>query len=285
MKNFSGLSAVRSIETHVMNLHLMIGVILFGLTLLPASQLEGQNQLHTGNTNNELCNSDSFKGLSELSVFVEPVPKNQGITNDGKYLYVSPDHHTIEKRNISDFKLIASATYPDKIGGLFYDSVRDEILTCSGQYTTGGAAFINRIDKNTLSEIASINISKHTKHGVNAIVRIGNKIYVGETAVNYDTEPKHWYSFDLDFNFIESVFSHPSSRGSYDWQDATMFDGKIFATDHNGVVYAFCILADGQLSIIGNHDSSGNYFEGITHVDELFLIWNHEVGFVTAKLK
>lgn len=227
----------------------------------------------------------SFGGLEEIEAIFTPVPKNQGITNDGKFLYISPDHHTIEKRSLSDFKLISSATYPDKIGGLFYDSESDEVLTCSGQYKTGGDAFISRINKNTLQLTETIDISKYTNHGVNAIVRLGDKFYVGETAVRDEAEPKSWYSFDLAFNYIEPVFSHSTSAGSYDWQDATVFEDLIYATDHNGFVFVFSVLPNGQLSPLGIHDSSGKYFEGITSVDNLFLIWKHKVGIVTAKLK
>lgn len=255
------------------------------LTPLPSSVRTGNifsdNALH----DKALCDDKSFVGLAEIETIYEPVPKNQGITNDGKYLYISPDHHTIEKRNLIDFELIESATYPDKIGGLFYDSESDEILTCSGQYKTDGDAFITRINKNTLSIIETIDISKYTNHGVNAIVRLGNKFYVGETAVSDEEKPKSWYSFDLDFNFIESVYSHATTAGSYDWQDATVYDDLIVATDHNGVVFAFCVLSNGQLSPIGKYDSSRKYYEGITRLEKLFLIWNQKVGIVSARLK
>ncbi len=267
-----------------MNHQLVITTLFLFLSL---SWSEFEEQINYGNISGtlELCGGGSFDGLQEVETIFAPVPINQGITNDGKYLYISPDHHTIEKRNISDFELIESATYPDKIGGLFYDSESDEILTCSGEYKTDGDAFISRINKNTLSIIETIDISKYTRHGVNAIVRLRDKIYVGETAVRDEAEPKSWYSFDLNFNFIESVYSHSTTAGSYDWQDATVYNGQIYATDHNGFVYAFCVLPNGQLSPIGNHDSSGKYFEGITNVDGLFLIWKHKDGIISAKFK
>ena len=228
---------------------------------------------------------DSFNGFKEIETLFTPVARNQGMTNDGKYLYISPDHHTIEKRNINDFTLLKSATYKDKIGGLFYDSERDEILTCSGQYITAGNAFISRINKNDLTKIESIDISAYTRHGVNAIVRLGDKIYIGETAVSHDAEPKSWYAFDLNFNFIGKVFSHTSEKGSYDWQDATVYNGKIYATDHNGFVFAFKILRNGQLSSLGSYDSSRKYPEGITRTNNLFLFWKVKEGIVSAKLK
>lgn len=233
----------------------------------------------------ELRGGQPFDGLEEIETVFSPVPKNQGITTDGGYLYFSPDHHTIEKRKSSDFELILSATYPDKIGGLFYDSASDEVLTCSGQYKTGGDAFITRINKNTLSIIETIDISEYTRHGVNAIVRLGDKFYVGETAVRDEAEPKSWYTFDLDFNFIESVYSHSTTAGSYDWQDATVYKDLIYATDHNGFIFAFSVLPSGQLSPVGVHDSSGKYFEGITNVNGLFYIWKHGTGVISAKLK
>lgn len=235
--------------------------------------------------NRGMCANKSFDGLTEIKTVFEPVPKNQGITNDGVYYYVSPDHHTIEKRKMSNFDLIKSATYPDKIGGLFFDYDADEILTCSGQYETGGDAFVSRINKNTLQITETIDISKHTRHGVNAIVRLGNKYYVGETAVGDDAEPKSWFSFDQHFDFIETVYSHQSQKGSYDWQDATVYNGKIIATDHNGFVFAFCVLPNGQLSALGKYDSSGRYYEGITIKENRFYIWKSKVGIISATLK
>ncbi|MCB0688890.1 MAG: hypothetical protein KDC53_20270, partial [Saprospiraceae bacterium] len=212
-------------------LQIKIEVVIIALCFfssLSLSELYAQNSSDNQLLNRQLCEDVSFKGLKEIAVIYQPVPSNQGITNDGVYLYVSPNHSTIEKRKISNYELIKSAQYPDLIGGLFYDPERDEILTCSGEYETGGDAFISRINKNTLAKIETINISEYTEHGVNAIVRFEDKIYVSETAVNDDMEPKSWHSFDSDFNFIESVFSHVTTSGSFDWQDATVYDGRIY---------------------------------------------------------
>lgn len=226
-----------------------------------------------------------FNGLTEVGTLFSPVPINQGMTHDGKYLYVLPDHHTIEKRDIRSFALLASATHKDKIGGLFYDAKRDEILTCSGQYITGGKAFISRINKNDLTRIEHIDISQYTRHGVNAIVRIGNDIYVGETAVGHDSLEKSWYRFDKDFNFKGEVYSHATEKGSFDWQDATVYKHVIYATDHNGFVHALRISKNGTLISLGVYDSSRKYAEGITQKKGTFLIWKNKTGIVSATLK
>jgi hypothetical protein len=226
-----------------------------------------------------------FNGFVETETLFTPVPTNQGITNDGRFLYISPDHHTIEKRDIRTFALLESATHKNRIGGLYYDAKRDEILTCSGEYITGGKAFISRINKNNLSQIEHIDISKYTHHGINAIVRTGNNIYVGETAVGHDSLKKSWYRFDQNFNFKGTVYSHTGEKGSYDWQDATVYKGIIYATDHNGFVHAFSILKDGQLVSLGSHDSLRKYAEGITQKNGVFTIWKKKTGIVSAKLK
>lgn len=226
-----------------------------------------------------------FTGLAETGTFFSPVPRNQGFTHDGKYWYISPDHSTIEKRRLDDFELIESATHPDKIGGLFYDPIRDEILTCSGEYKWGGKAFISRINKDNLEEIEHIDISAHTKQGVNAIVRLGDKIYVGETAVGSSNKPKSWYEFDMDFNFVDTVYTHITNKGEYDWQDATVIGETIYATDHEGFVYAFHVARDGKLISSDRYDSSGGYMEGITQKNNQFYIWKKGTGIVTAELK
>lgn len=233
----------------------------------------------------DTCKEGWVKGLQERDILFKSVPKNQGMTNDGVYLYVSPDHHTIEKRDLNNFSLIQSAAYRDKIGGLFYDVQTGEILTCSGEYITGGKAFISRINKSDLSIIATIDISDFTNHGVNAIVKLKDRIYVGETAVNHDKKEKSWYVFDTDFNFIDIVFSHISEKGSYDWQDATVYKNQIIATDHNGFVYAFCVLPNGRLSLTGRLGSAGRYPEGITRKNDLFFLWKPGAGIVTTMLK
>ena len=260
-------------------------IVPFGLLLFLSltEKKNWHNDAQPGYTKDDV--KDTFNGFKEIETLFTPVPHNQGMTNDGKYLYISPDHHTIEKRNINDFTLLQSANHKDKIGGLFYDSERDEILTCSGQYITGGNAFISRINKNDLTKIETIDISAYTQNGVNAIVRLGDKIYVGETAVASDAKPKSWYVFDSDFNFIEKVFTHISDKGSYDWQDATVYNGKIYATDHNGFVFAFRISENGQLSSLGYYDSFRKYPEGIMNKDSLFLFWKVKEGIVSAKLK
>lgn len=255
------------------------------LTPLPGTTNYNQNELYKSFYTSDICDDNSFKGFNEIMLQFDPVPKNQGITNDGTYLYTSPDHHTIEKRKMGNYELIKSASYPDKIGGLFYDSELDEILTCSGEYETGGDAFISRINKNSLEMIETIDISEHTRHGVNAIVRLGNTYYVGETAVNDDAEPKSWFSFDNNFNFIETVFSHASKKGSYDWQDATVYNDKIVATDHNGFVFVFCVQPDGRLTSAGQYDSSGKYYEGITSMGDAFYIWKSNDGIIKATIK
>lgn len=226
-----------------------------------------------------------FEGLEETGTFFSPVPRNQGFTHDGKFWYISPDHSTIEKRRLDDFELIESVTHPDKIGGLFYDPIRDEILTCSGEYQWGGKAFISRINKDNLEKIEHIDISAHTKQGVNAIVRLGNKIYVGETAVGSSNKPKSWYEFDTDFNFVDTVYTHITDKGEYDWQDATVIGKTIYATDHEGFVYAFRAGRNGKLTSSDRYDSSRKYAEGITRIDNRFYIWKKGTGIVTAELK
>ena len=219
-----------------------------------------------------------------MKTLFAPVPINQGIATDGQYLYVSPDHNTIEKRDIRDFKLLKSATYPDKIGGLFYDSITGEILTGSGQYVTGGGAFISRIDRNDLRMIETIDISRYTEQGVNAVVRVGDRIYVGETAVASDAKPKSWYLFSSDFKFIGKAYSHASDKGRYNWQDATLYNGKIYATDHKGFVFAFKILSNGKLRSLGSYNSMGKFPEGITNLGGRFFMWKAKKGIVSAAL-
>lgn len=228
---------------------------------------------------------DSVVELKEVRTLYAPVLHNQGIATDGKYIYVSPDHNTIEKRNIRDFKLVKSATYPNKIGGLFYDSIAGEILTGSGQYVTGGDAFISRIDPDDLRMIKTVDISRYTEQGINAIVRVGNRIYVGETAVASDAKPKSWYLFSSDFKFIGKVYSHASDKGRYNWQDATVYKGRIYATDHKGFVFAFKILPDGKLLSLGSYNSLGQYPEGIAYAGGRFLLWKAKQGIVQAQLQ
>lgn len=265
-----------------------LALLITSFTLIPfvTPEKEHLQQAHPSDFQFPLPDGKArFNGFVETETLFTPVPINQGITNDGRFLYVSPDHHTIEKRDIRTFALMESATHKDKIGGLYYDAKRDEILTCSGQYITGGKAFISRINKNNLSQIEHIDISAYTHHGVNAIVRTGNNIYVGETAVGHDSLKKSWYRFDQDFNFKGTVYSHTTEKGSYDWQDATVYKGIIYATDHNGFVHAFSILKDGQLVSLGSHDSLRKYAEGITQKNGVFTIWKKKTGFVSAKLK
>jgi hypothetical protein len=266
---------------------------IIGADINGASHLDGKIQEIIIYNSDQSLNRSAINTdiISYYNIFAEfaniqdlflTVTTNQGLTNNGEYYYAAPDHSTIQKRSLVDYSLISSNTITDKIGGLFYDSVRDEILTCSGVYQTGGSAYITRINKTTLAEIATIDISAYTGHGVNAIVRLNNKIYVGETAVGYDTNPKKWFSFDSDFNYIGEVYSHATNGGLYDWQDATVYDGVIYATDHDGYIYGFAIDADGNFVNTGVYNSSGKYYEGITVVGTKFIIWSSDQKIVQA---
>lgn len=226
-----------------------------------------------------------FKGFKEINLLFDSVRINQGITTDGEFLYVSPDHSTLEKRDIKTYRLIASVKHPQKVGGLFYDAENKEILTCSGEYITGGKAFISRIKISDISQIENIDISQYTSHGVNAIVKIGDKIFVGETAVSHDSLSKSWYVFDKDFHYKKKVYSHTSNKGRFDWQDATVYRNIIYATDHRGYVCAFKILKNDKMRMIGTYDSSEKYMEGITQKDGLFMIWKRKIGIVAATLE
>ncbi len=75
----------------------------------------------------DTCKKDLFKGLQEKNIVFKNINKNQGITNDGSYIYISPNHSTIEKRDIKSFELIKSAVYPDKRISFICGSQRERL--------------------------------------------------------------------------------------------------------------------------------------------------------------
>lgn len=209
---------------------------------------------------------------------------NQGLTNDGVHYYVSNTHSYIEKRRISDHKIVLTNFFSDKYGGMFYDVDNNEILTAAGVYKWPYKAYVNRINPIDLSSIEEIDLSEHFKHSINAIFKINNIIYIGETAVGFDSYPKKWVAFDSDFNYIKDVYSSISNNGINDWQDATVYNGRIYTTDHNGFINVFKINDDGLFKLISIYDSNSYNHQGISHINGNFKLHKNNDGIYEVKI-
>ena len=203
---------------------------------------------------------------------------NQGITNDGTYYYVSASHNLIEKRKMSDYSLVDSNVLTNQLGGVFYDSIADVIYTVGGTYNPPYSCLLSKINKTTLAIDTQYDITSSCTAGVNAVVRYNDSIYVGETAVGQDTNPKHWYEFTLTGNFVKTVYSVASVAGRNDFQDATVFDDKIFATDHEGYLQIFTVNDAGLFVKI--YDVCDELDEGITYISGTKFV--AQDGLITA---
>jgi hypothetical protein len=209
---------------------------------------------------------------------------NQGLTNDGTHYYVSKTHSDIEKRKIIDHSITLTNNLKDKYGGIFFDKETNEILTAAGVYKWPYKAYVNKLNKNDLSSTLEIDLSAYFNHGINAIVKLNGIIYIGETAVEYDSLPKKWASFDSNFNYIQDVYSSTSEKGINDWQDATIHNNKIYATDHYGFINIFTIKKDGKFNLESIYNSNKNYHQGITFSNGIFKLHKSNDGVYNIKI-
>lgn len=194
------------------------------------------------------------------------VTGNQGITNDGTYYYVT-DSYTLTKRRMSDNAIVMTKPNPaggHKVGGIFYVASEDVLFTVSGTYEPPFETHFYIIDKNTLEDIYHKELTPYTHYGVNAIAVFNNKIYIGETAAGTSDVTKQWYEFDLNANFIQSVFSDVSHGGENDYQNATVVGDKIYATDHVGYIHVFSVLKNGKFKRVAKVYTTNFYREGLT---------------------
>jgi hypothetical protein len=209
---------------------------------------------------------------------------NQGLTNDETYYYVSNTHSDIEKRKKNDHSITLTNRLKDKYGGLFFDKETNEILTAAGVYKLPYKAYVNKLNKNDLSSTHEVDLSAYFNHGINAIVKLNGIIYIGETAVEYDSLPKKWVSFDSNFNYIQDVYSSTSYKGINDWQDATVHNNKIYATDHYGFINIFTIKKDGKFNLESIYNSNKNYHQGITFSNGIFKLHKSNYGVYNIKI-
>jgi hypothetical protein len=209
--------------------------------------------------------------ITEGDVIATDITLNQGVATDGAFLYVTPTHNTIEKRSLSDYTLIKSKTYVGLVGGLYYAD--GYIYTGAGTYTAPpNSSYITVLDTG-LNLIETKDISAYCNYGINAIVKIGDIIYVGEAATN-DPGYRKWYAFDKDFNYINEVYSSYTTTEKDAYQDATVVDGYIWTTDHLGYIIVFMVDEYGLFKKIYEINMARDSYEGIEYLNGEFILWS-----------
>lgn len=200
---------------------------------------------------------------------------SQGLTTDGQY-YFHSGAHFIEKRAISDPSTIvqtkANPAAGYKIGGLFYDAKDNVILVMGGTYEAPYETHFFRINPADLSDIMTVDVTPYSDWGCNAICRLNDFIYVGETAAA-ENGLKRILQFDVNMNFIQYAFAEFSNDGANDYQDMEVVNGLIYCTDHTGHVCIFKPKPDGRLDRIGRVETPYSY-EGICKIpgDNTFIM-------------
>jgi len=200
---------------------------------------------------------------------------NDGITTDGTYLYITY-LDTIYKRDMDGSLVDSSNTSMCSIagctfGGLFYHTDGFLYVTL-GKYTSPYEAYILKIDPSNLSCVTSYDISAELTYSANAIFYTDGYWFVGETADGVGVQ-KAIVKLNGDWTANSTVFT--SNLAAEGWQDATLYEGKVYITDHQGLgVWVFRYHSDINdlelLYVINNTD----YWEGIATCGSDFYIYD-----------